>query len=218
MAIRDQIKKCARYTVMIVNIIFLACGIFILIMGLVGLNRISDYEDSVPILKELNIKLIASLIVCAGIATIAVAVIGFISAAFRMHAFLKAYTLLLFAVCCIQIAMGAYMITRDVEDLRDEWELDSEQGEARRQAYQLSFECCGFLYVTDSLPETECPNNYRVSCVEATKTKIEENLLPVAISAIVFGCLELISLVATCLIVCQPEAEKLDFYDNPFSY
>lgn len=127
-----------------------------MIIGFYGYDKSDSIESSASIFKALNVKLIAALITCTGIGTIVISLCGCAGAYFKNTSILKAvrklfpavfrcpcadellfqYAVTLFLVCAVQLGMGAYMVSLDPEDLRDEWETDTQQGEERRQSYQ----------------------------------------------------------------------------------
>jgi len=195
----------------------LAFGLAITIAGSVAYSKSGQLENSAEIFKTLNVKLIAAFIVSLGIATIVTSLSGFVGAATKNTTFLKIYAVILFCVCAIQLGIGSYMVTLNVDDLRAEWFKDTDQGEARREQYQDYMDCCGFEFITDSQPETECPSNSKTSCKDATMAFMKKYLAPVAVIAVVIAVIELISLTATCIIIAT-SATKEDFYDNPFGY
>jgi len=217
MARIDDLKKIARYLVIIINIMFLAFGIAILIAGLVAFNKASDLENNAEIYQSLNVKLIAAIIVCVGIATIVAASSGCLGAYFKNTACLKAYGIILFMIVCLQIAMGAYLISLNINDLQTVWDTDTQAGEDRRIAYQGYLKCCGWQYVTDSMPETPCNGQYEVSCSQATQNVMDQYMTPVALAVVIIGSLEVISLLGTCLIIASTQSKE-DYWDNPFGY
>jgi len=217
MARFDDLKKIARYLVIFINVLFKAFGIAILVAGFVAFNKASDLESNAAIFQALNVKLVASVIVSVGIATIVASSSGCLGAVFQNTTCLKAYVIVLFAICCLQIAIGSYLISLNVDDLESVWAEDTQQGEDRREAYQNYMQCCGWEWVTDSMPETPCPGLYTTSCSQATKNIMAKYMTPVALAAVIIGVLEILSLLSTCIIIFASQ-RKEDYWDNPFGY
>jgi hypothetical protein len=53
--------------------------------------------------------------------------------------------------------------------------------------------CCGFEYITDSQPETDCAGEYTISCKQATLDKIDEYLVPLASAGVAIAVIEVYS-------------------------
>jgi len=210
-------SNLSRYVVMFVNIAFLVMGIIITITGAAGYAKAQDVEHQAVIFRTLRVSLIAELILIAGIITIAVSLTGCYGAYARETGYLKCYAVSLFIIVCIQLGMGAYLLTLNLDKLYSTWAQDDTQGEQRREDYENYMHCCGWDYVTDSMPETPCAG-YRVTCKAATKAFLDKYMGPVAAAAVAIAVVELISLIATMVVIFSSGKKMEDFYDNPFSY
>jgi len=102
--------------------------------------------------------------------------------------------------------------------LRETWFTDSTLAERRRQEYQNYMECCGFEYITDSQPETDCDGGWTIPCKTATVNVLSQYLGPVSAAAVAIAVIELLSLGATCAIIMTRSAEVVDAQSSPFSY
>lgn len=211
-------KKYARYTVVTVNVIFLFLGAVVTGFGVYGWQEARKLEDKASIFKEMNAQLIAEFLACTGIITMATSMLGCLGAWQRWHTCIKAYAIILFAVCAVQMAMGAYLLTLSPDKLRDIWFTDTTRGEQLRQEYQNYMECCGFEYITDSQPETDCAGGYTIACKQQTINKIKDYIAPAAVAGVTIAVIELISLAATCAIIMTRSADVVDASDDPFAY
>lgn len=108
--------------------------------------------------------------------------------------------------------------------LRNDWEQDNEEGYNRRVNLQGYLTCCGFDTWHDSIGtlHTACPYppaypSYAppTTCFQASKNYVNEWLHPVAIAAIVIGCIESVAMVVSGVLVWKSK-EKAD--DSAFSY
>jgi len=209
--------KISRYIVVLVNVAFIVMGCIIMITGAAAYAKAQSVENSAVIFRTLNVSLIGELITCAGLITIVISLTGCYGAIARDPNYLKFYAISLFIIVCIQLGMGAYLMSLNIDSLYNTWATDTDQGEQNREDYENYMHCCGWDYVTDSMPETPCAG-YRVTCKQATKDFISKYMGPVAAAAVAIAVIELVSLIATLVVIFSSGKKVEDFYDNPFSY
>jgi len=210
-------SNASRYIVVLVNVAFIVMGIIIMITGFVAYGLAQNVESSAIIFRSLQVSLIAELITITGLMTIAISLTGCYGAYMKDSNYLKFYAVSLFIVCCIQLGMGAYLMSLNVDSLYNTWAQDDTQGEEQREDYENYMHCCGWDWVTDSMPETPC-DGYRVTCKQATQNWLNSHMASVAAAAVGIAVVELVSLIATCIIIATSGKKSEDFYDSPFSY
>ncbi len=132
----------------------------------------------------------------------------------------RQYVILVLITFLTQVAVGAYLLNLDMSSLRTSWEQDDETGAHRRQVLQNFLECCGFDTWSDSLGtlHTYCPylpsfeNGYKepTACYPAAKAFVNNWLGPVAIAAIVIGCIESIAMGITFALIFKSKEVNSD--------
>jgi len=217
-------EKAARVLVLGINTLFLLFGIVILAVGIVSYQKANDIRNQADIIRTLDIPLLTIIIAVAGLGTIVTSIIGCVGAWIRHNTILKAYSVIIFIVIGVQIAMGIYLFQLSVDSLRETWEEDSEVGLNRRISFQNYMTCSGFDYWTDAMGQLHTYNPFTPkspldpvpkTCKEAASEFVRKYMLPVAIAAIVIAAVEFVALGFTCFLIFQA---KETVEDTAFSY
>eukprot|EP00808_Paulinella_micropora_P019947 g80536.t1 len=172
-----------------------------------------------------NTSVAAGILLGTGIACVTVALLGMLGAYKRYPTLLKAYIVLMFLILMLQMAMGIYMKSTDVEGtIQKEFLKDTPEGQQNRIAYQNYLECCGWnhpLIDTLALDDPYCPW-YEIgstrTCADATADWLQKYAGPVAGLAVALAVLELIALSASCFVVMNAKSDQDDYFENPFHY
>jgi hypothetical protein len=197
----------------------------IVAIGIAGFQKANDIR-SAQVFSTFNTATLITIVFASGICTVVACIIGFIGAWKRNLTMLKFYSVFIITVILIQLAMGIYLTTLDVNDLRVNWyqQGDSDEGIQRRKDFQNFLECCGFDYWYDSLGvyQTPCPfapstarPDAPSSCKDAARAYIKKWVAPVAAAAVAIACLEIAALGATLYIVMKNRAKN---YESAFDY
>jgi len=196
----DYCLKFAKITVIGVNALFFFLGLGVVIAGAVLSSRAKDLQNQSQILEDLNVIMIALIVAVSGAAVVAASVCGLVGAWKQNRKCLIAYAASLFVIIAVQIAMGAYLASLGDSALYTQWRNSSPDGRDEVQRY---LGCCGWFQVWDTVPYPDCQGvGAPVStCHDKAVQYINDNIKPVAITALVIGCLELLTLSSTCCLI-----------------
>jgi len=216
---------------MVINGFFLLAGVLIIILGAVAMTKAQQFEDDASIYEYMETRKAAAILVATGAGSVFTAIIGILGAVFRWTNCLKMYTVIVFLVCTLQLAMGIFIFTRDVNtQLEDYWYDPRPEGVPKRQDFQNFLGCCGWenLYdtQTDAWGPTLCPGEYYAmnapsdypTCHDATESWITKNVMPLAEAAIVLAVFQFIALAGSCFIVMVTKKDGDDFYTSAYHY
>ena len=215
-----KFKDYKRKSVVAINIILVIFGIIITAYGVSAQNAAQRYSN-VALLTLLDLNLIGDLITFAGIITLVVSLAGFLGAYFKFRKALLFYIVAFWIISIALIAFGKYLSDKEAEDLRSSWETTTAIANDNRLQFMQVFACCGFDRNTDSYQLQSCHidlNKYpnTLPCSAAMRTFLENEVYPVATSAIVLGVFELLAIVVTMGIIFTEKEMKEEFYENPF--
>jgi hypothetical protein len=221
-------KGASRKIVFGVNTFFLACGIIVLACGIVAASATQDFRKNADIFRKTNVNAACTTILVCGIVTIALTVVGYIGLAKGNVIVLKAYIVIIGFTICMQLAMGAFVETRDPNSaLHNYWYSETDDiDKDKKDDYQRYLDCCGWEELRDSfgpgmpLCDLSCYENPGTcpSCLGATNTWLQEKVAPANQGAIICGCIELLAILAPCYIIILMKKDKDDFFDDPFHY
>ena len=180
----------------IMNWVFFVAGLFIVGAGIyvmVVVGVVSDLvEDSLPI----------GLIVC-GAAVSVVAFIGCCAARKNNKFWLTIYFTVLCAIIMAQIGITiALYIQRDHLDSNLEIAWNDHTSMSERKPIEKHFKCCGWNNVT----YPQCNYNYTEACGPIIYDNISDNLLWLAIAAMVLIGIEFLGMMVACWQCCQIRA------------
>ena len=137
-------------------------------------------QEEVVILQWFDLSLLAWAVFFSGLLTIVTGGVGFYGAYHAKLTYMKVvlllkwyssdcivqYTFILFMVCCLELGIGIYLATLEVDVLEQFWFEDTDTGYGRRESFQEYFQCCGWSSLTDSYPypgggsSLFCPNQH----------------------------------------------------------
>jgi hypothetical protein len=120
--------NAARPWLIGINLILMVCGALITILGIVGIAETSTIQESAAILEWFNLLLLAWAVFITGILLSVTAFAGFWGAYNTVTSFLKMYTFILFLVFCLELGIGIYLASIDVDVLSSFWFEDTELG------------------------------------------------------------------------------------------
>jgi hypothetical protein len=210
------------------NVFYLACGIIVLICGIVASTSTRDFRESADIFRKTNINAGATTILVCGAVTIFATLIGFAGIAKANLNTMKIYVVLLGVTVAMQIAMGGFTETRNPDNaLSEYWYLETtDQAIAEKQNYQNYLSCCGWRELRDSFGPGQPLCEFRCyekpdacpSCLGATEDWIVEKVDPGVVGGIIVGCIEAAVMTVSCYIIMIMKKDKDDFFEDPFHY
>jgi len=230
---------CAGFTRILllgINSFFLGAGILIVILAAVATSNADQFESDAPIFHWYQAAVGSAILIATGAGTIATSLVGFAGVYFRWTTCLKIYTIIMFGVCALQLAIGIFLATRNVDtQIEDYWFDPTQDGETNRLEYQTTRSCCGWATTTDTQTQawgpTYCPSNFvpgyewepRPSgawppCRQATIDWIHKYINPISTAAIVLSVFQFVALAGSCWIVMVAKKDGDDFYSSPYHY
>jgi len=230
---------CAGFTrvvLMAINFFFLGAGILIIILGAVAIGKAAQFEAQSSLFQFMDTRVSCAILIATGAGSVAVAIVGFVGVAFKMPNTMKLYTVIMFLVCTLQLAMGIFLFTRDPNKVEgDLWFDPTAQGITVRVAYQNYLACCGWENTidtqTDAWGPTPCPIGFVYGwedtppadgawppCWTATTTWLAHYMNPLSEAAIVLSVFQFIAISGSCFIVMVAKKDGDDFYTSAFHY
>lgn len=174
------------------------------VVGIVGTVRGQEIEDNAEIMTTWKIKDISLIILISGAGGVGASICGFVGSVKHIPNLLKLFIGLIFLTCIIQIAMGIYMNTLNLDDQEEMWFEATSEGYANRVQFQDYFECCGWNTYTDSVPppqSTLCPVTRDQTCSQAAQTFLDDEVLPIAFAALIIALIEAVALTSACFLI-----------------
>jgi len=204
--------KCARYSLVCITFFFLLLGAAVVAAGIVGYVKSADVESQATILKVFNIPVLSLVIASCGVLIVATSFCGFCGAIRKeLRRCVQVYCVVLILICLTQIAIGIYISTLSVSSLNSQWSENSVDGQNARIAFQQSLECCGWITNDDSLTlapsGTPCPFTDATPCSDAANDYIKHQVIPISITAIVIGGIEIAAIVLSFIILYREDQE-----------
>jgi len=221
---------------MAINIFFLGAGLLIIILGAVAIGKAAQFEAQSTLFRYMDTRVSCAILIATGAGTVAVAIVGFVGVAFKMPNTMKLYTVVMFLVCTLQLAMGIFLYSRDPNKVEgDLWFDPTAQGITVRVAYQNYLSCCGWENTidtqTDAWGPTPCPIGFVYGweaeprapgawppCWHATNIFLASKMNPISVAAIVLSVFQFIALTGSCFIVMVAKKDGDDFYTSAFHY
>jgi len=219
---------------MAINIFFLGAGILIIILGAVSIGKAAQFEQQSTLFRNMDTRVACAILIATGAGTVATAILGFIGVAFRWATTMKLYTVIMFLVCVLQLAMGIFLFVRNPQKVEgDLWFDPTADGIVTRVAYQNYLKCCGWDLTidtrTDAWGPTDCPIGYVWGyeeglpgawppCRKATEDWMKKYMNPISQAAIVLAVFQFVALSGSCFIVMVAKKDGDDFYTSPYHY
>jgi len=215
---------------------FLGAGLLIIILGAVAIGKAAQFESQSSLFRFMDTRVACAILIATGAGTVAVAIVGFVGVAFKMPTTMKLYTVIMFLVCTLQLAMGIFLYTRNPNTVEgDLWFDPTAQGITVRVAYQNYLACCGWENTldtqTDAWGPTPCPIGFVYGweatprapgawppCWPATTSWLAKYMNPISQAAIVLSVFQFIALTGSCFIVMVAKKDGDDFYTSAFHY
>lgn len=216
-------ERIGRKMLIVSDVIFILCGVAILITAIISHAEVKDMQDRTDLLSVMNIDTYLVVAIFVGAAAIIGALLGLISVLKRYKRLLVFSVIVMFIVFVVQIVMGSLLLSAKTSEVYDAFREDSAAGYARREAFQQDMQCCGWNYITEEFfPErVACiarHPTFTETCASALETFLDKWAQPAGIVLIVFSILAFIALVASMLVVFSSRTVKEDFFENPFSF
>jgi hypothetical protein len=221
-------KGASRKIVFGVNTFFLVCGIIVLACGVIAASSTQDFRKNADIFRKTNVNAGCTTILVCGVVTIALVAVGYGGLAKGNVVLLKAYIVIIGFTICMQLAMGAFIETRDPNTaLSNYWYSETDDTARDNKAdYQNYLSCCGWHELRDSfgpgmpLCDIGCYENPGScpSCLDATNSWLKDRVAPANQASIICGVFELLAILAPCYIIILMKKDKDDFFDDPFHY
>jgi len=219
---------------MAINIFFLGAGLLIIILGAVSLGKAAQFEANSSLFQYMDMRVACAILIATGAGTVASAITGFVGVTFRWATTLKLYTVIMFLVCSLQLAMGIFIYTRNPDTVEgDLWFDPTANGITIRVNYQNYLGCCGWDDTidtrTDAWGPTQCPvgfipgwedgdNGAWPPCLYATQQWLKKYMNPISTAAIVLAVFQFVALAGSCFIIMTAKKDGDDFYTSAFHY
>jgi hypothetical protein len=211
-----------------VNIFFLVAGIIVLACGIVAASSTQDFRSNADIFRKTNINAGATTVLVCGAVTIFATFVGFLGIVKANIIVMKMYIVLIGVTICMQLAMGSFIVSRDIDSELSDWWF----GETDQQAiddkdnYQQYLGCCGWYSLRDSfgagmpLCALTCYDNPGTcpGCLHATEDWIDKNVVPGSVGAIIIACVEFLVIIAPCYLIMIMKKDKDDFFEDAYHY
>jgi len=219
-----------------INCFFFGAGVLIVILGAVANANADQFEADASIFHWYQAGVSTAILIATGAGTIATATVGFIGVYFRWTTCLKLYTIVMFLVCALQLAIGIFLFTRNVNtQISDYWFDPTATGLDNRSAYQVTRSCCGWATTTDTRTQawgpTDCPPAFVPGyewvprapgawppCEQATIDWVHKYIDPISVAAIVLSVFQFVALSGSCFIVMVSRKDGDDFYTSAYHY
>jgi len=227
-------KGFTRIVILGVNVFFLGAGLLIIILASVALGKAQQFEDQSSIFTYMATAVSSAILVATGVGTVVTAILGFLGAVFKWTTWLKIYTIIMFLTCTLQLSIGIFLYTRDInKQCEDYWFDPTPDGVPTRAAYQNYLDCCGWASTydtrTDAWGPTDCPTGFQPGwelgypgawppCYDATKTWVKKYINPISVAAIVLAVFQFVALFGSCFIIMSEGKDVDDFTANPYHY
>ncbi|XP_061402418.1 CD63 antigen [Musca vetustissima] len=149
-----------KYILYIFNLIFVLCGILLIVFGSIMINNVGDLSD---FSDAINTDLIPILIIILGCIVFVIAFFGCCGAIRENVCCMSTYAVFMFIVFVLQIALVVWMFVKRNEFLNSMdqvvttvWEKNDSANGYPMDALQISFKCCGLTgsidYTANNLP------------------------------------------------------------------
>jgi len=219
---------------MAINVFFMGAGVLIVIFASVSIGKAAQFEQQSSLYQNMDTRVSCAILIATGAGTIATSILGFVAVTFRWTTTLKLYTVIMFLVCTLQLAMGIFLYTRNPDKIMgDLWFDPTANGITVRVAYQNFLSCCGWYNTidtqTDAWGPTTCPVGYQWGyedglpgawppCLPATTSWLKSYIIPLAEAAIVLAVFQFVALSGSCFIIMVSKKDGDDFYSSPYHY
>ncbi|XP_013098676.1 23 kDa integral membrane protein [Stomoxys calcitrans] len=136
-----------KYILYIFNLIFVICGILLIVLGSImisNIGNISDFDDAI------NADIIPILIIVLGCVIFVIAFFGCCGAIRENICLTTTYAVFMFILFCLQIALVVWIFVQRTQFLNDMdtvittvWNKNDASNGYPMDAVQISFKCCG---------------------------------------------------------------------------
>jgi hypothetical protein len=235
-------KGIAKKTILVTAFVFAMMGIAVIVTSTTAIEETSDFESAAPLFRKSAMDVASQVVVVCGAVTMAFSFLGLAGVHYNQVGFLKSYIVIVGCVIVLQLGMGSFLISRDINsDLGPSFK-DTSQGQANidsRQRYMDYLHCCGWSVSYDMEGDgpqcTGSPGGPGYSsgctdqngavqlecwppCEQATQDFVDTNVYPCGLAAVVIAALELPFLLLSCWIIMKTKKDTDDFHDDPFHY
>ncbi|CAD7015438.1 23 kDa integral membrane protein [Ceratitis capitata] len=141
------LESIVKYLIYIANIIFLVCGILIIVLGSLMIGNIGDFssfEDAI------NINTLPIIIIILGCIIFVISFFGCCGAIRENSCCMTMYAVFMFILFCLQVALVVWVFVQRAEflkamsDLVDTaWKENNTANGHPMNALQIGFKCCG---------------------------------------------------------------------------
>ncbi|XP_017474773.1 PREDICTED: 23 kDa integral membrane protein-like [Rhagoletis zephyria] len=161
------LESIVKYLIYIANIIFLVCGILIIVLGAFMINNIGDFSS---IEDAIDVDTLPIIIIILGCIIFVISFFGCCGAIRENSCCMTTYAVFMFILFCLQVALVVWVFVQRSEFLKTMRDLvnttwdkndNSANGIHPMDALQISFKCCG---KTSSADYTSAGKDVPVSC------------------------------------------------------
>ncbi|XP_054738361.1 CD63 antigen [Anastrepha obliqua] len=176
------LESIVKYLIYIANIVFLVCGILIIILGSLMMGNIGDFSSFE---EAINLDTLPILIIILGCIIFVISFFGCCGAIRENSCCMTTYAVFMFILFCLQVALVVWVFVQRAEFLKTmgdlvntAWNQNDSANNYPMDALQVSFKCCGktsyadYINAGKSVPVSCCGSLDATSCSEDVyKTK-----------------------------------------------
>lgn len=225
-------NKCAKWTLVLVNLLFFLVGAACVLLGSYAYLRADDLESESEILASLPLRSGAVAVMVLGGVMVLISTCGCIGAQKSMatRSALSVYLVLLTLLILSQLALAVWIYTEPDaidDEVRDQWSDDDNFD--RVVSFQSWLECCGFEGVDPGVPcrarlgDGTCPAgeaaadlcevSFTQDCRAALDDWLDDNVTLIATVIAVLAVVQLLGLFSAMCLICAKDKETVDqFY------
>ncbi|MES1910523.1 MAG: hypothetical protein MHM6MM_003103 [Cercozoa sp. M6MM] len=163
------------------TVVFAIFGLAMMIVGIIGLKNMDDYEKDIPPLSLFPMRNFCVAVITMGVLLFLICSAGVLGVFKKLNKLMSVYTLLLFVLVACQLTVALILsgqfgeqleqeVDRNVRSQWFEWYTANEgltdvygENEKAIFRYQKKLECCGYDYIADNQNRNDMtldPNGY----------------------------------------------------------
>lgn len=212
--------KIVRYLMIIFNLVFLSCGIAVLVAGIVVRVDREDRLLYLEVCDKFDYHSVAYITIASGLFIITVSAIGFYGILKENRSIILSFTCCLFTLFLMEVTVGILAVVykeeieHDLKDCMNGTLLDYYSDKKLQKSWdhiQRQISCCGVLNAQDYLYAHGRPFNITApkscgsneGCHKKLKEKASDGLVILAVIAGTVTLVELIGIATALWIVCK---------------
>ncbi|XP_073845836.1 CD63 antigen-like [Musca autumnalis] len=170
-----------KYILFIFNLIFVVCGILLIVLGSLMIKNVGDLSD---FSDAIDVDLIPIVIIILGCIIFVIAFFGCCGAIRESVCCTSIYAIFMFIVFCLQVALVVWIFIKRTQFLNSMdnvvttvWDKNDQANGYPMDALQISFKCCGLNGAVDYTSNgLEVPNSCCGTLSNACDASIYESM------------------------------------------